>query len=63
MRTRIALTGCIREDKAIKQKKPERAGWYTGGVSTLRNHLAVAHYEIYSQRCAAAGIKENYRCI
>lgn len=43
--------------------KGVHAGWYKGGNSTLRQHIASAHYDTYSARCKEGGIKENWRAV
>ncbi len=57
------LTSGFSESKRIKKRKGARAGWYKGGNSTCRQHIASAHYAEYRERCQKDGIEENYRCI
>ncbi len=51
------------ESQRIKKAKGSRAGWYKGGNSTLRQHIASAHYDTYSARCKEEGIEENWRAV
>ncbi len=47
----------------MQKAKGSRAGWYRGGNSTLRQHIASAHYDAYSARCKEEGIEENWRAV
>ncbi len=51
------------ESKRVQKAKGSRAGWYKGGNSTLREHIASAHYDVYRVRCKEQGIEENWRCV
>ena len=52
------MARCGSDDEEIKKEKGGRAGWYRGGNSTLRRHIAVAHYEEYAMKCKEAGVEE-----
>ena len=50
----------VSENETTKKVKGSRAGWFKGGNSTCRQHIASAHYETYSKQCRELGIEENY---
>lgn len=49
---------CCRVDLEKKKQYSGKAGWYTGGNSTCRRHIASAHYKQYHERCKQGDIKE-----
>ena len=51
------------DDKQVKREKGDRAGWYRGGTSSLRRHIASEHYPRYSALCKENGIAENHRAV
>lgn len=53
----------IRKDpKAIKQCG-KKAGWFLGGTSSLRRHIASVHYAEYSKYCLENNITEQKEAI
>ncbi|OJT02272.1 Zinc finger BED domain-containing protein RICESLEEPER 2 [Trametes pubescens] len=48
-----------REDPKKCLQQGGRAGWYTGGNSTCRRHIASAHYQEYHKRCKEAKVAES----
>ncbi|KAL1947386.1 hypothetical protein VTO73DRAFT_14347 [Trametes versicolor] len=51
------------DDKKVIEVKGARAGWYKGGNSTLRRHIAASHYELYAKRCKEEGLEEQEAAI
>nr|VWP01648.1 Uncharacterized protein [Ganoderma boninense] len=52
-----------RDDPEVVQTKGRCAGFYKGGNSSLRSHIASFHYKEYSRKCKKAGIEENHHAI
>lgn len=52
-----------REDTAVKKKKGPLAGWYKGGNSTCRRHIASKHYVEYSKRCKDLSVEESREAV
>ena len=48
-----------RENPKILAIEGRRAGWYTGGNSSCRRHIASMHYRLYVKRCKEGGIRET----
>ena len=48
-----------RDNPKIQILEGRRAGWYTGGNSSCRRHIASMHYPLYVKRCKEGGIRET----
>ena len=52
-----------RDDKDAIKKKGPTAGWYKGGNSSCRRHIAAVHYSVYSSRCKELKVQESREAI
>jgi hypothetical protein len=56
------LTCAERNDTVYVRKQGRRKAFHVGSNSSCRQHIR-GHYELYKERCAEMGLKENHHAI